>query len=266
MGLGARAARRPRSPRRARRPSPPGSSRSPGPGGRRAPPRRRASRARDEAEGAHLEDAAERLVRLPQPVDLLDHRLAWPPGRGSAPASRRRPRSPRAPRSSRSGARHRADLDHVAVDLDPERRRKALASAPAATRAAVSRALARSSTLRTSVWPNFSSAGEVGVAGARQVDLLDLGLDRPRVHPLLPVRVVAVGDQHGDRAAERAPVADARSGSRPRRSRSSSARRGRGRAGGAPCRGRAPRGRARGRRAGPRRSRPGRGRAIRRLS
>ena len=52
-------------------------------------------------------------------------------------------------------------------------------------------------------------AGEVGVAGPRQVDLLDLGLDRPGVHPLLPVRVVAVGDQQRDRAAERAPVADA---------------------------------------------------------
>ena len=51
--------------------------------------------------------------------------------------------------------------------------------------------------------------GEVGVAGPRRVDLLDLGVDRPRVHPLLPVGVVAVGDQDRDRAAERSPVAHA---------------------------------------------------------
>ena len=37
----------------------------------------------------------------------------------------------------------------------PSSRRNALASPPAATRAAVSRADARSRTLRTSVWPNF---------------------------------------------------------------------------------------------------------------
>ena len=53
-------------------------------------------------------------------------------------------------------------------------------------------------------------ADEVGVTGTRQVDLVDLGVDRPRVHPLLPVGVVAVGDEDGDRAAERAAVAHAR--------------------------------------------------------
>ena len=52
-------------------------------------------------------------------------------------------------------------------------------------------------------------AGEVGVAGAREVHLGHVGLDRPRVHPLLPVGVVAVGDLEGDGAAERAAVADA---------------------------------------------------------
>jgi hypothetical protein len=45
------------------------------------------------------------------------------------------------------------------------------------------------------------------VAGARQVHLGDLGLDRPRVHPLLPVGEVAVGDLQRDRPAERAAVA-----------------------------------------------------------
>jgi hypothetical protein len=51
--------------------------------------------------------------------------------------------------------------------------------------------------------------GEVRVAGARQVDLRHGRLDRPGVHPLLPVGVVAVGDLQRDRAAERAAVADA---------------------------------------------------------
>ena len=48
------------------------------------------------------------------------------------------------------------------------------------------------------------------MAGARQVHLGQLGVDRPRAHPLLPVGVVAVGDLQRDRAAERAPVTDAR--------------------------------------------------------
>jgi hypothetical protein len=51
---------------------------------------------------------------------------------------------------------------------------------------------------------------EIRVPGPRQVDLVHLGVDRPRIHPLLPVRVVAVRDPHGDRAAKGAAVADAR--------------------------------------------------------
>ena len=61
------------------------------------------------------------------------------------------PRNPPAEVVAASGARHRADLHDVAADLDAELpRRSAFATAPAATRAAVSRALARSSTSRTS--------------------------------------------------------------------------------------------------------------------
>ena len=48
------------------------------------------------------------------------------------------------------------------------------------------------------------------MAGPREVDLAHLGLDRPRVHPLLPVGVVAVDDLQRDRPAHRAAVADAR--------------------------------------------------------
>jgi hypothetical protein len=51
--------------------------------------------------------------------------------------------------------------------------------------------------------------GEVGVPGARKVDLLDRLLDGPGVHALGPVLVVAVGDQQRDGTAQRAPVPDA---------------------------------------------------------
>ncbi len=56
--------------------------------------------------------------------------------------------------------------------------------------------------------PVLLHAHQVSVAGPRQMDRLDLRVDRPGAHPLLPVRVVAVGDQHRHRAAERAPVPD----------------------------------------------------------
>ena len=114
-------------------------------------------------------------------------------------------------RPSRSGAR----TDPICVTCEtistPTARRNALASPPPATRAAVSRALARSSTLRTSREAVLPHAGEIRVAGAREVHLGHLGLDRPGVHPLLPVGVVAVGDLERDGATERAAVADARS-------------------------------------------------------
>ena len=84
-----------------------------------------------------------------------------------------------------------------------------MASAPPATRAAVSRALARSSTLRTSVKPYFCTPARSAWPGRGRCTSGTVGLDRPRVHPLLPVRVVAVGDLERDRAAERAAVADA---------------------------------------------------------
>ncbi len=47
------------------------------------------------------------------------------------------------------------------------------------------------------------------MAGPWQVNLGDLLIHRPGVHPLLPVGVVAVGDLQRDRTAERATVADA---------------------------------------------------------
>ncbi len=47
------------------------------------------------------------------------------------------------------------------------------------------------------------------MTGTRQVHLVDLLVDGPRVHPLFPVRVVAVVDLQRDRTAERVPVTHA---------------------------------------------------------
>ena len=113
-------------------------------------------------------------------------------------------------RSSRSAALTEAIWVTWLWTSTPSAVRKPRAIEPAATRAAVSRALARSSTLRMSVWPYFWAPTRSAWPGPRQVDLVGLEpLDRPGVHPLLPVGVVAVGDEDGDRAAERAPVAHA---------------------------------------------------------
>ena len=61
----------------------------------------------------------------------------------------------------------------------------------------------------------LQDAGEIGMAGTRQVDLIDLSVDQPRVHALLPVGVVTVLDQENDRAAEGAAVPDAAANDRP---------------------------------------------------
>ena len=93
--------------------------------------------------------------------------------------------------------RQRPDLDHVAQAVMPSGASSCLASAPAATRAAVSRALARSRIARTdarylieplrSPWP--------GRGRARSSICVDL--------------VVLVGDQQGDGAAQRDAAPDA---------------------------------------------------------
>ena len=53
-------------------------------------------------------------------------------------------------------------------------------------------------------------ADQVRVARPGQMHLGDRLLDGPRVHPLFPVGVVAVGDLERDRAAQRPAVPDAR--------------------------------------------------------
>ena len=78
-----------------------------------------------------------------------------------------------------------------------------LATAPTATRAVVSRALARSRTFRTSSNPYLIAPGQVGVAGPHPRDAFDLGLDRLDGHLLGPVHPVAVLHPERDRRAER---------------------------------------------------------------
>ena len=162
-----------------------------------------------EPEGAQLEDAAERLVALAQHVDLLA------PSRGSPPASRQRTgdaSTSAKSASARSCAVGRADgadlrdvRDHLGAHGAQERLRERTARDP---RRGLPRARALEHVAHVGE-AELPDAREVGVAGARQVHLGHVGLDRPRVHPLLPVGVVAVGDLEGDGAAERAAVADA---------------------------------------------------------
>ena len=164
--------------------------------------------ARHEAEGAHLEDAAERLVRLPRACRSRRPSPRSRRRRGSARATRPRPRSPPAARSSRSGAATAPMRVTCEKTLTPSARRKRLGERAGGH---ARRGLARRGALEHVAHVGVAvlqHAGQVGVARARQVDLVDLGVDRPRVHPLLPVAVVAVVDPQRHRAAERAAVAD----------------------------------------------------------
>src|SRR5918995_3406057 len=162
-----------------------------------------------EAERPHLELAAQRLVLLPEPVDLGDHRL----GRPGVQTAHWRVVDSREVIGREIVALRRADrrdLDHVAVDAHPDGAEEALRQrAGCHSRGGLPRAgsLEDVADVRE---PELLQPGEIRVTGTRQVGLLDLGLDGPRVHPLVPIRVVAVRDQDGDRAAEGPPVPDAR--------------------------------------------------------
>ena len=87
--------------------------------------------------------------------------------------------------------------------------------APTATRAAVSRALARSSTLRMSSSPYFTKParsawpGRGRVTGGRSAPDASAGISGSDVHRALPVLPVLVGNEQRDRRAGRHAVADA---------------------------------------------------------
>ena len=104
--------------------------------------------------------------------------------------------------------RHRGDLQHVREHLDAERPQELLGDRAAGH---PRRGLAGARALEDVAdvgEPVLLGADEVRMAGARQVHLGDLGLDRPRVHPLFPVGEVAISDRERDRPAERAAVPD----------------------------------------------------------
>ena len=159
-----------------------------------------------QAERADLELPAQRLVLLSQPVDLGDHPL----GRLGVEAADRvlvdRGEVLRSEIASLGGA-HRGDLDHVAVDADADRVEEGAGERASRHPGGGLAGAGPLEHVPDVAVAELERPGEVRVPGTRQVRFLDLGLDRPRVHPLLPVRVVAVCDQDRDRAAEGAPVA-----------------------------------------------------------
>ena len=114
----------------------------------------------------HLDDAAERVAVLGGGLDLVDHRLLG--GRVEA-AHRRLVDGGEIGRRRRRGTAVGPCTAPIWITCErtsmPSVPSSFLASAPAATRAAVSRALARSSTSRASVKPYFCMPGEVGMPG-----------------------------------------------------------------------------------------------------
>ena len=119
-----------------------------------------------------------------------------------------------------SGSGDRADRGDVADDLGAHCCRNWRAIAPIATRDAVSRALARSSTLRMSSWPYLTTParsawpgrGRVTAGRSRRGAFGRLRLD---VHRALPVLPILVGDHQRDRRTGGEAVADAAQRLRP---------------------------------------------------
>ena len=105
-------------------------------------------------------------------------------------------------------------LEHRAGDLDPDLREQSLRDRTGRDR---DRRLPRTGPLERVprvVEPVLERPRQIGVPGARQRHRLRpfagrLALGRPRAHPPLPVRVVAVPNEERERRAERAAVAQA---------------------------------------------------------
>ena len=182
----------------------------------------------------HLDDAAERVAGFLARVDFGDDRalglrVGHPHLRflGDAPQFVDRKILGR----FRFG---RADADAVSEHRDAERREQLLgqrADRDARGGLARRRAFEHVADVLEVV---LQHAGEVGMTGARARDDGRLaaigGIGR---HPLLPILVVAILDDEGDRAAHRAPEADAGDRAQPHPFRSASGRRARNPSGGA---------------------------------
>ncbi len=140
--------------------------------------------------------------------------------RAPSPSSPRRPDSApascpprRSPSAVSASLRRRrvdgGDLDDVRVHRDAQRTQERLAEGAAGH---ARRRLARGGPLEDVANVGLLvllRADQIGVPGSRQVHLRDVARHRPRVHPLLPIGVVAVGDLQGDRPAERPTMAHA---------------------------------------------------------
>ena len=129
----------------------------------------------------------------------------------SGPARRRRRRRPRARAARRTRARRSSRSDVTCETTStPSSRQERLAERPARD---ARRGLACAGAFEHVAHVGetvFHDAGEVRMTGPGQMDLLDRRVDRPRIHPLLPIREVPVRDAQRDRAADRRAVPDPR--------------------------------------------------------
>ena len=176
-----------------------------------------AAQARGQAVGEDLDHPAEGVAGAFGLVDLGDHRVAG----GGVQAAHRRVVDPlliaRAPARPRPARRTEPiETTWLRISTPATCRRNARATVPIATRAAVSRALARSSTGRASstsyfcmparsAWP-----GRGRVSGAlRACSANRIRVDRVGRHHRLPLGPFGVADADGHRAAHGQPVTHA---------------------------------------------------------
>jgi len=151
---------------------------------------------------ARTRDAAERLVCLTRASSRRP--FAW-----LASASMQRTGDSSTPSKSSSDRLSRVALDRAICNTWlahlTQVRAGSLASAP--------QAIARRRLARAGAFQNVSHIGVAVLSASRRDrrgpgpadDLRNLGVDRPGIHPLHPVLVVAVHDPHRHRAPERRP-------------------------------------------------------------
>ena len=168
-----------------------------------------AAEADGHAVGQDLGDAAERVAHLGGRLHRGDHgllgRRVEAPHRALVHLARGRP----GPGRGLPGGVAASPSATMWLTIEtPSWVRSSLASVPAATRAAVSRADARSSTSRASSKPYLSMPGQVGVPRPGLRQHLGRG-SRLGGHLLGPLRPFGVGDLDGHRRSQRAAVADA---------------------------------------------------------
>src|SRR5918995_2005908 len=176
-----------------------------------AVPRDVGAQARAQSERADLELAAQALVLLSQAVDLRDHRARGPLVQ-AAHGRLVHLGEVFGPEFVALGRGYGRNPRYVAVDAHPEGRQEPLGER---ARGNPRGGLARAGALQHVAHVGEAvlvQAGKVGVPRTGQMGLLDAvaALNGPRVHAHVPVGVVAVWDEHSDRAAEGAAVPEPR--------------------------------------------------------